>query len=247
MKTYMIILPRNKVHHKELKVMKEELDAKKWIIARETGKSGYKHWQCRFSLSGDLREWVQRNGLGWHVEDANDVWDYEQKDGDYWCSWDTVETIKFRKGKYRNTQLRLIRSVDKQSDRMVTIWIDKKGGFGKTWAFLRGVLSGEVLPVPAVAITTSKLGGWVKSAYRGQRILWIDIPRAKKIETDLWACIEELKGIAYEWRYASSWILTIGLKILVTTNNELSKNDLAQLSADRWDIHYIEEIKNTEE
>lgn len=247
MKTYMLILPRNKVHHKELKMMKEELDAKKWIIARETGRGGYEHWQCRVSVSGDLREWNERNGLGWHIEDANDVWEYEQKDGDYWCSWDTVETILFRKGRLRDTQSRLIRSVDSQGDRGVTIWIDKNGGFGKTWAFLRGVLEGWVLPVPAVAISTSKLGGWVKSAYRGQRILWIDIPRAKKIETDLWACIEELKGIAYEWRYASSWILTIGLKILVTTNNELSKNDLAQLSADRWDIHYIEEIKNKEE
>lgn len=231
--------------------MLRELDAKKYIVARETGRSGYEHWQCRVTISGDLREWVERNGLGWHVEDANDVWEYEQKEGDYFCSWDTVETILFRKGKLRPSQLALLRSVDSQNDRSVTIWIDRKGGFGKTYAFLRGVLSGEVLPVPAVAINPSKLGGWINSAYTGQRIIWIDIPRAAKFSSDLWATIEESKNIVYEWRYKSSWKLTTGCKILVTTNNELSKMDLAQLSADRWDIHYIEELsdedKKTEE
>jgi len=228
--------------------MMEELDAKKWIIARETGRGGLQHWQCRFVLSGDLYEWVQRNACGWHVEDANEVWDYEQKEGDYWCSWDTVESIKFRRGKYRDSQLKLLRSVDKQNDRMVTIWIDHKGGFGKTWTFLRGVLSGEVLPVPAVSIDAKKLGGWVLSALKpGQRIIWIDIPRAAKLSSELWATIEELKTIAYEHRYHSQWKITLGMKILVTTNNDLTQEDLKKLSADRWDIHYIEELTERSE
>lgn len=248
MKTYMIILPRERVHKKELKIMMEELDAKKWIIARESGKSGYKHWQCRFSLSGDLREWNERNGLGWHIEDANDVWEYEQKDGNYWCSWDTVEALKFRRGRFRKSQMDLIRSVSNQTDRMVTIWIDPDGAWGKTWAFLRGVMEGWVLPVPAEGISPQRLGGWIKSALRpGQRIIWIDIPRGTILDPKIWSVIEQTKGIAYEWRYQSTWQLTIGMKILVTTNNELPKEHLKLLSADRWDIHHIQELKKQEE
>lgn len=239
MKTYILVCPRETTHKRELKIMMEELDAKRYIIAREVGRSGYKHWQCRFNLSGDLRQWIERNGVGWHVEDANEVWDYEQKSGDYWCSWDTVEARKNRNGVPRKDQVHLLRSIDRQGTRRVTVWIDPKGAFGKTWLFLRGVHRGEVLPVPGAAITTSKLGGWIKSAWKNQPIIWIDIPRAHKIEPGLWAIIEESKNIAYEWRYASSWVVTTGVKILVTCNNDLRKEDLAALSSDRWDVHYI--------
>lgn len=230
---------------REIKRMIQDLDVKKYVIGRETGKNGYKHWQGRIAASGDLREWVERNNLGWHVETANDVWDYECKEGNYFRSWDTMEARNLFYGKLRDDQIALLRSVDKQNDRMVTIWIDRKGGFGKTYTFLRGVLRGEVLPVPATAISSKKLGGWLKSAWTGQKIIWIDIPRAAVVDSDLWATIEESKNIVYEWRYASSWTITAGVKMLVTTNNELSKKDLSQLSEDRWDIHYIEELKHS--
>lgn len=239
LKTYLMVAPRDRTHKKEIYRMMEELDAKQWIIARETGRTGYKHWQCRFNLSGDLREWVERNNLPWHVEDANEVWDYEQKGGDYWCSWDTLESRKLRNTRLRRDQMHLLRSIDSQNDRMVTIWIDPKGGMGKTRAFLLGVIRGEVLPVPASGITATKLSGWIKSAWKHQPIIWIDIPRAHKLDADLWKAIEEAKGIVYDWRYTSSWIVTYGVKVLVTTNSELDEKNLACLSADRWDVHHV--------
>lgn len=241
MKTHLIVCPRNTTHKKELKIMLEELDGKRWIIARETGRSGYKHWQCRVSVSGDLGAWAKRNGLSWHIEDANEVWDYEQKEGDYFCSWDTLESRKLRTGRLRRDQIHLLRSLDKQNDRMVTIWVDPKGGMGKTFAYLLGTIRGEVLPVPASGITSTKLSGWIKSAWKNQRIIWIDIPRAHKLDSELWKAIEEAKGIVYDWRYASSWTVTYGVKILVTTNSEIDSKNLACLSADRWDIHRVAE------
>lgn len=239
-KIYMITCARNNTCKRALEIAYQELDGKRGIYARETGNGGYEHWQCRFELSGDLREWNERNGCGWHIEDANDVWDYEQKDGDCWNTWDTVEIRKIRYGKPRRDQMEILRSLNAQNDRMVTIWVDPKGGAGKTWNFLRGVLRGDVLPVPAAGISSTKLSGWVHSAWKRQPIIWIDIPRAHEIDKHLWETIEEVKGgIAYEWRYASSWIVTSGVKILVTTNSEIDEKNLAMLSKDRWDIHHI--------
>lgn len=247
MKTYMITCPRrtdpedNQTTKRELKVMFDELDGKRGIFAREIGKNGYVHWQCRVALSGDLFRWVERNHLPWHVEECQPVWEYERKGGDYWDTAESVESRKIRTGELRFSQVYLLRSVQTQGNRRVTVWVDSRGGFGKTHIFLRGVLRGEVLPIPASAIDSRKIGGWVKSAWNGQDIIWIDVPRAKRVDTELWATIEEMKNIVYEWRYASSWKVISGVKILVTMNNWLTKKEYAQLSSDRWDVHNITE------
>lgn len=247
MKFYMITCPRrtdpedNQTTKRELKVMYNELDGKRGLFAREIGRSGYPHWQCRVALSGDLFGWIKDNGLPWHCEECQPVWEYERKGGDYWDTAESVESRRIRTGKLRWTQAYLLRSVDNQGNRRITIWVDPKGGFGKTHAFIRGVLRGEILPVPAAAISAQKIGGWVKSAWTNERIIWIDVPRAKRLDTELWATIEELKNICYEWRYASSWKVTAGVAILVTMNNWLTKTEFRQLSADRWDIHNISE------
>lgn len=232
-------MPRATTHKREIYIMLQELDAKRWIIARETGTSGYEHWQCRCSVSGNLGEWIRRQGLNWYFDTANEVWDYEQKTGDYWCSWDSVQTRILRYGRLTPLQRTILRSVDSQSVRMVTIWIDPQGGNGKSWLFLHGILQGRVLPVPAYGISAKRLSGWLHSAYRGQPIIWIDIPRAQKIDTDLWSAIEEAKQIVYDWRYHSEWTITYGVKILVTCNNYLTKENYKALSKDRWDVHVI--------
>lgn len=226
---------------KELRIMYDELDGKRGLFAREVGKSGYAHWQCRVELSGDLFEWVERNHLPWHCETCQPIWNYERKGGDYWDTAESLESRRIRTGRLRYSQTYLLRSVENQGNRRVTVWVDAKGGFGKTHIFIRGVLRGEVLPVPAASIDSKKLGGWVKSAWTTQGIIWIDVPRAKRIDVDLWATIEELKNITYEWRYRSEWIVTAGVKILVTMNNWLTKKEYAQLSNDRWDVHNITE------
>lgn len=247
MKFYMITAPRrtdpedNQTTKAELKVMYRELDGKRGLFAREVGRDGYAHWQCRVALSGDLFGWIKRNHLPWHCEECQPVWEYERKDGDYWDTAESLDVRRIRTGRLRYSQMVVLRSVKNQGNRRVTIWVDPKGGFGKTHILIRGVLRGEILPVPAVSIDSKKLSGWVESAITTERIIWIDIPRARRIDTDTWATIEELKNIAYEWRYKSAWKVTAGVSILVTMNNWLTKKEYAQLSKDRWDIHNISE------
>lgn len=253
MKFYMITCPRrtdpedNQTTKKELWLMYNELDGKRGVFAREIGRNGYPHWQCRVNLSGDLFKWIERNHLPWHCEECQPVWDYERKDGDYWDTAESLEVRRVRTGRPNYAQNYILRCVENDDKRLraVTIFVDPKGGFGKTWLFVHNLLRGKILPVPAVAIDSKKLGGWVKSCYTGQRIIWIDIPRSRRLDTETWAVIEDLKNVAYEWRYNSSWVVTTGVKILVTTNNWLTKKEYKQLSSDRWCIHTIAEAMNS--
>ena len=70
--TYMLTVPRE-VGKKAIKVMIEANDCKKWIVAKETGKNGYDHYQVRLQTSNDnFFQWTKNYIPKAHVEKACD-------------------------------------------------------------------------------------------------------------------------------------------------------------------------------
>lgn len=249
--TFMITAPREKMSKKAIKVMIDKNDCKKWIIARETGKNGYKHWQIRIQTSNKgFFEPIKKKGIitgykGWlpthfpgvHCEECQNVWEYERKEGDYWTSDDTADIRKIRFGKPNHIQREILRTVKNQSDRQIDVWLDKNGNHGKTWLTLYLYEHYRALVVPRSATTTEKMSAYVCSAYKNEEFIIVDIPRSRKIDTGLYESLEELKdGLVFDQRYSGKSRNIRGVKIIVFTNTPL---DIKRLSYDRWRLHGI--------
>ncbi|BBE29370.1 replication associated protein [Chlorocebus cynosuros associated smacovirus] len=231
-----------------IKKVLQLLDTKHGIIASETGKSGYNHYQYTVECSGDLLGYVTTNNLGWHVEKCTNInasWDYCKKDGRYKI-YNPTSTDKelrrinsFELNKWQNN---ILYSVESQNDRAITVWIDIGGGHGKTVLWHRLVDRGRVLPVPRSRLKSGRLSAWICDAWKNHEIIWIDIPRSRSLDADLCGELEELKdGMAFDDRYGAHWKCIRGTKILVTTNNYIDKTTYKSLTPDRWDIHTIVE------
>lgn len=255
-KCYMITAPREMMCKKSIKVMLNENDCKRWIVAREQGKNGYKHWQIRIETSNrnfwnELREkgriigytgWFAKNFPGIHCEECTDNWTYERKEHDFWAHDDTCDIHKIRHGKLSRIQKWIIRELKTQSDREIDVWYDTEGNHGKTWLTLYLYEHGRALVVPRSAVTPEKMSAYVCSAYKGEEFIIIDIPRARRIDKGLYESIEELKdGLVFDTRYTGKARNIRGVKIVIFTNTKL---DTKQLSHDRWRLHGITPPEN---
>lgn len=243
---FIMTTPRTQGWKKILKIMLEEWDIHDWIIGMETGKKGYEHAQIRGSLSGDFDtflKWHIRNGTNSHIEKSNTgpyESNYERKEGHYWSSIDTVEVRKVRFGTPTNRQTNILRRLDNQSNREVDVWLDPHGNNGKSWLTIHLWEQGKALVVPRSASTPERLSAFVCSAWRGEEIIIIDIPRAQKIDPRLYETIEELKdGLVFDHRYSGKTRNVRGTKILIFTNTPL---DTKKLSKDRWRLHGMPEL-----
>lgn len=242
------------MNKKAIKVMLNENDCKKWIIARETGKGGYQHWQIRIQTSnrrffepiknkGNIigyEGWFPKHFPNVHCEECQDVWDYERKEGDYWTSDDTNNIRKVRFGKPNRVQREILRIVKTQSDRQIDVWLDKNGNHGKTWLTLHLYELGRALVVPRSSTTPEKMSAFVCSAYKREEFIIVDIPRSRKIDGGIYESLEELKdGLVFDSRYSGKSRNIRGVKIIVFTNTPL---DVKRLSYDRWRLHGISDL-----
>lgn len=241
---YMVTAPREKVCKRAIKIMLDENDCKRWIVAKETGKGGYEHWQIRVESSNkDFFRWMKKNIGGAHVEKA-EVQDfaYERKEGTFWTSEDTTEIRICRFGELRPWQKQLQKRLKKQSVREIDVVLDSVGNKGKTFFTIALWERGEALVVPRYSCTPEKLSAFVCSAYNGESLVIIDIPRAGKPTTALYETMEEVKdGLVFDPRYSGKTKNIRGVKIVVFTNHELN---LKQLSDDRWKLHGIDKHGN---
>lgn len=158
---YMLTIPRNNDgKYPIIRLMRyiHENDIKKWIIAEEEGRYGYKHWQVRLQAREGFWEFEERTvpklgpnwtiveekvkvGTGWvnrnipeaHVEECSEDSDYETKEGRYWASWDTPEVHRQRWGRMRWYQEAIINRLRETNDRQIVVWYDPKGKAGKSW------------------------------------------------------------------------------------------------------------------
>lgn len=218
-------------------------DIKDWIVALETGKNGYRHYQLRFDLSGDYNqffEWCKLHMADIHIEKASvgtyqTV--YERKDGFFVCSRDNPDILQCRFARLTSIQRDILATVDNQSDRQVDVWLDRVGNHGKSFLSVHLWERGRALVVPRTACTPEKLSAFICSAYNGEPYIIIDIPRATKIPPSIYECIEEIKdGLVFDHRYSGRTRNVRGVKVIVFTNTPL---DTKKLSADRWRLHGV--------
>lgn len=238
---WMITAPRDKVKKRELEIMIEKNDCKKWVIGRERGKGGYEHWQIRVESSNEeFFEWCRAYIPSAHVEQAEHGVDeclYEQKEGKHVSYADRPQTLQQRYGKLTDVQKRVVKALQGTNDREVMVWYDQQGKVGKSW--LCGALweRGLAYYTPPTVDTVKGMIQWVASCYTsgGYRpYIIIDIPRSWKWSTQLYTAIESIKdGLVYDTRYRAQLTNIRGVKVLVLTNT-LPKLD--KLSNDRWRI-----------
>lgn len=261
MKTYMLTIPRQvedegvtgnaydvlhvekievKVHKRMIQEMLWANDAKKWIVAMETGRNGYEHWQIRVQVSNDsFFDWVHEMIPWAHVEEAEDRWTYERKEGCYWCSWDTPEIRQERFGQPQGWQRRALKRARTQSVREVDIWYDPVGSRGKSWLAGHLMETGEGLLVPRDWGTASEISNFLYHNYDGQPYVIIDIPRDKKVPDDFYTVVEMVKdGFVGSVKWEGGIRNIRGVKVIVFTNHKL---DPKRLSQDRWRFNYITE------
>lgn len=238
---YIMTIPRT-VHKRILKIMLEENDVKRWVIGWETGKGGYKHYQIRLETSNPgFFHWLKLNIPTAHAEQSK-VWsDYERKDGYFISSRDTSSIRSVRFGKPNSIQRKILHDLRSQGIRQIDCYLDRGGNHGKTWLSLHLWEKGNALVVPRSAITASRMEGFILDAFskKWYDIVIIDIPRAGKINPEIYEALEEIKdGLLSDWRYSSRQLNIRGVKVVVFTNKAL---DTKKLSKDRWRLHGISE------
>ncbi|UUF87239.1 rep protein [Human associated porprismacovirus 1] len=199
---YMLTIPRDKVSKRELRIMLDKNDCHKWIIGKEEGKNGYKHWQIRLDTSNkQFFEWCKIHIPTASIRKAEvPKWDYEAKEGQYWKSSDRVDNLIQRFGEFRPNQKRAIQALRATNDREVLVWYDEGGNVGKSW--FTGALweRGQAYVTPATVSTVQAMVQFVASLY---------------------CAIESIKdGLVYDSRYQGRMVNIRGVKVIVMTNNK---------------------------
>ncbi|QDH43742.1 replication associated protein [Panthera leo smacovirus 1] len=228
----MITLPWNAASKKMINMYLTRNDIHDWTVGYELGRDGYRHIHIRLNARDTFTD-LQRFFTGCHIEEAtsDDDW-YEHKDGHFVSSKDTVDVRRCRFGRLRDNQLRILNKLDEQNDRGVLVWVDFKGGIGKSY-FCRWLTErNQAYYVPPTVNDSKQIIQYVCSGYKGQRYIVIDIPRSAKWTESLYCGIESIKdGLVYDTRYSAKIRDIWGVKILVLTNG-LPRLDA--LSKDRW-------------
>lgn len=243
--SYMLIGPRDRISKREIAEIVRTNDCKDWIIAKETGKSGYEHWQIRLTTSNpDFFERVKELEPSFKIIKAQQPSsDYERKEGRFWTSRDTQEILIQRFGTMKPEQAKVLRVLDKSGDRDIVVWYDTKGNIGKSW------MIGHLWEIGKAHVCQGQdsvkgmiqdvASDYIKHGWRPYLVL--DIPRTWKWTKDMYCAIERIKdGLIKDTRYEAQTINIKGVKILVTCNT-LPKLD--NLSLDRWVI--IEHTRTT--
>lgn len=234
----MITAPYDKVKSNLWVVIMLTYDVKRWIIARETGKNGYVHWQVRLQISGDFNQffdWIRGVTEGnVHVEQSQMWTDYERKEAHFYTSEDTARIRNQRFGKPRWYQKRILEALQKTKDREIVCWVDRDGNMGKSWLCSHLWETGKahvMNPTLNASRMIADACSMLEHDYRP--IMVINIPRTWKWTDDLMVTIETLKdGLISDPRYGNTTI-NRDIKILVLTNTNPKQS---KLSADRWVI-----------
>lgn len=235
-KTYIITAPRERESIEEVKLLQWMLDndIKKWIIAKEVGNDGYKHWQIRLRSRYTWQEMKNKFGEKAHIEEASDDWKYERKEGKFISSEDNAAILRTRFGELRPNQRRILTELGNSNDRSICCVVDRKGCTGKSFLARFLFERGTAFYVPPTCTTAQSIIQFVASGYRNEQIIVVDIPRSTRWNNQLYIAIECIKdGLVYDTRYHTTIRDIFGVNVLVLCNN---KPNLSKLSKDRWHL-----------
>ena len=151
------------------------------------------------------------------------------------------QNIKDLKATYKNVnwrlwQLKLIDQLQQEpDDRKVTWIVDTKGNAGKTFITKYLLTEGN-----ALRYENGKSAD-VKFALNGEKIVLFDLSRSQETHVN-YEVIESVKnGVVFSTKYESK------MKVFKTPHVIIMANfppDEAKMSADRWDIRYLNEDDN---
>lgn len=242
MSIWMATIPRSETTRRKLRLFFESQDIKVWVYGRETGKHGYKHYQIRFEWldhnNGDAFDIFKDWFYSGHLECAKSTgWEYEKKDGQYFCSDDNDKILRRRYGRFTPEQQLILNLANESDDRQVIVWYDNQGRVGKSF-FTSAIWERRMGYYIQPSNTAKGLMQDVASEVinNGKKpIIVIDIPRTWKWTDDLYFAIEKIKdGLIKETRYKSETINIVGTAVIIMCN---SMPTVGKLSADRWVIY----------
>ncbi len=252
MEIWMFTAPFKQGILKELAKCWRDYDGKKYCMGIEKGRGGFRHIQGRIKVSADTNyEIIERIGkrktrtrkgyrmfdtlskAGIHCQKTDQWTDYESKDGYYIMSDDTEEVRAQRFGHPTEEQEDVLRLLESNNDREITVWYDETGNVGKSW--LTGHLW-EKHKAHQVRLTGSAEGivkdVCSKMDQERRPIVIIDIPRSGKWTPAIYEAIEVIKdGLIDDPRYSAHAMNIRGTKVMVMCN---TKPKLDRLSKDRW-------------
>ena len=239
-------MPESRRNLRIFKILYEEYDGKRYTIGVEQGKGGYKHYQLRFTISGDADKFFLscKEGLPeLHLDKAqSETSDYERKDGYYWSSDDTNAVRSVRFGEPTNRQRHWGNLLKKQGDRSILVLYDKDGGHGKSWWAIHLREKRLSYNIDVLEASNTMIIRDICDGYNGEPYLIVDIPRGHPWTQNLSNVLEKVKdGLISDPRYSHKERNIRGVKIAVCTNE---KPPLKTLSADRWQIIDVGEGRN---
>lgn len=225
---------------------------KKWAFQLEEGKTGYKHWQIRFSLKEKKRksELIKLIGEKWHVTPTSSggskTFDYVIKtDTRIEGPWTDADEPIYIPRQYRITpypwQQDIIDNIGVWDTRTINVIYDKHGNIGKSTIvghICSQRLAGLIPPLNDYRdLLASVLDRPTYSMYL------IDMPKAIKKENlfNFWSAIETIKnGYAFDtrYKYREKWFDSPNIWVF---SNQVPETSM--LSNDRWKIWEIHENK----
>lgn len=252
---------------RDLQILKDNLSSicKRWVFQREVGKTGYDHYQGRFSLRekksiaslitffkcGDYPEWTKANFSLTSKEVANTKnFNYVMKDesrvGGPWKDTDeekfyTKQMQMFDEWGLLPWQESLKAKVEEFDLRTINLIYDKSGCLGKSLFSEHMEFVGLAEEVPPYRLMDD-IFQWVCTR-ETKKCYIFDMPRGMKKDklADFYAGIEVIKnGVAYDKRHRATKIRFNRPRVFVFTNT-LPVFDL--MSKDRWNIWNIDEKK----
>lgn len=245
----------------ELEALKKILKThcKKWIFQQEEGRSGFIHYQGRFSLKVKKRLTTTKKLFPDELHLS--VTSNENRDNNYYVTkdetrvngpWSDEDKVIFIPRQYKGLdknlrpfQQTIWDSADEFDPRSINCIIDTRGNIGKSVICALCELNDRGIDMPPVndseKIIQSVCNILMGKQERDPKIIFLDIPRSVKQES-LWGmftAIEQIKkGKVYDFRYKYQEWWFNSPQIWVFMNIE---PNTGYLSKDRWNFWEINE------
>lgn len=228
-----------------MNVLDKECD--RYVIGKETGADGYKHYQIRMVCKvpkemSTVHNMLQRNNpncQGWVTPTSKEGrnFNYCEKEGDFIRSWEKAlrswATIELK-----DWQAQLKEIWKYQNEREVDVLFDPVGNIGKTVFAKHMVATHSATYVPPIGDAQDLMAFALE---KPAKAYIFDMPRSESVKQKkgMWSAIEQIKnGYLYDKRYKfrDAWIDPPRVLVMC---NELPEMD--SLSSDRWRFYEVKQ------